>query len=277
MKKKKTIFWILAIIITLSAAIYQRKTGPTYPKEVDVKISGKKHTLELPRSHSGTTDFFLKLDLPDHVKGKIFYRRYPTDDAWKSNQLQMKDDKLAAELPGQPPAGKLEYYIGVFTGNQLIYIAKNQPIRMRFKGEVPMGVLIPHVIIMFMAMLFSTLAGLFALGKIPNFRLFGYITIILLIAGGFILGPLMQYYAFGDAWTGIPFGWDLTDNKTLVAFLGWLTAVIANRKNRRPRYFIFASLLLLIVYSIPHSLMGSEYDYEQGEVVTGMIRQFFFF
>jgi hypothetical protein len=25
-------FWLLALLITLSAAIYQRVTGPTYPK-----------------------------------------------------------------------------------------------------------------------------------------------------------------------------------------------------------------------------------------------------
>ena len=271
MKKKKTLFWILAIIITISAGIYQRKTGPTHPKDVKVEISGKKYTLKLPRSHSGTDDFFLKLDLPDHLKGKIFYRRYPTDEKWKSNKLQIKDNKVAGMLPGQPPAGKLEYYIALFTDNQLIYIAKNDPLRIRFKGEVPDGILIPHVLIMFLAMLFSTLAGLYALGKVPNYRLYGYITIILLVAGGFILGPLMQYHAFGDAWTGIPFGWDLTDNKTLIAFIGWLTAVLANRNSIRPRYYVFAAILLLIVYSIPHSVMGSEYDYEKGEVVTGFI------
>ncbi len=275
MKKKKTLFWILAVVITVAAAIYQRQTGPTYPKEVEVKISGKKHILELPRSQSGTDDFFLKIDLPDPVKGKVFYRRYPTGDEWSSSQLKKKEDGLAARLPGQPPAGKLEYYLGVFSGDQLIYIAKNKPIRIRFKGEVPRTVLIPHIIIMFLAMLFSTLAGLFAFGKIYNYRLYGYITLILLVAGGFILGPLMQYHAFGDAWTGIPFGWDLTDNKTLIAFIGWLTAILANRKVTRPRYYVFAAILLLVVYSIPHSVMGSEYDYEKGEVVTGFIQSFY--
>lgn len=275
MKKKKILFWILAVVITLAAAIYQRQTGPTYPKEVDVQISGKKHTLELPRSQSGTDDFYLEINLPDHIRGKVFYRRYPTNDKWRSSQLEKKDDGLVAKLPGQPAAGKLEYYIGVISGSQLIYIAKNNPIRMRFKGEVPKVVLIPHVLIMFLAMLFSTLAGLFALGKLTNYRLYGYITLILLVAGGFILGPLMQYHAFGDAWTGIPFGWDLTDNKTLIAFIGWLTAIIANRKALRPRYYVFAAILLLVVYSIPHSVMGSEYDYEKGEVVTGFVHSLF--
>lgn len=273
--KKKIIFWIVAILITISAAIYQRQTGPTYPKEVSFHLSGKEYVVELPRSASGTDDYTLSLDLPTDMKGKIFYRRFPTDDQWSSAPLSVKDDNLVAELPGQPPAGKLEYYLGLVTKTQLIYIAKSDPVKIRFKGEVPNTILIPHVLIMFFAMMFSTLAGLFAMGKISSYRLYGYITLILLAAGGFVLGPLMQYYAFGDAWTGIPFGWDLTDNKTLIAFIGWLTAILANRKHNRPRYFIFAALLLLIVYSIPHSMMGSEYDYEKGEVVTGFIQSFF--
>ena len=33
---KKFTLWFLAIIITLGAAYYQRKTGPTYPKAVNV-------------------------------------------------------------------------------------------------------------------------------------------------------------------------------------------------------------------------------------------------
>ena len=34
--------------------------------------------------------------------------------------------------------------------------------------------------------------------------------------GGMILGPIVQKYAFGAYWTGIPFGHDLTDAKNLV-------------------------------------------------------------
>ena len=68
---------------------------------------------------------------------------------------------------------------------------------------------------MFLAMLFSTAAGLSALGRWPQARREAGICIGLLLVGGFVLGPLMQWYGFGAWWTGVPFGWDLTDNKTL--------------------------------------------------------------
>ena len=43
------------------------------------------------------------------------------------------------------------------------------PVVIRFKGVVPSWILIPHVIVMFLAMLFSTLAGLAAFGKAKEF------------------------------------------------------------------------------------------------------------
>ncbi|MBK7710372.1 MAG: hypothetical protein IPJ37_05055 [Bacteroidales bacterium] len=90
-----------------------------------------------------------------------------------------------------------------------------------------------------------------------------------------ILGPLVQYYAFGDLWTGIPFGWDLTDNKTLIALIFWILAVIMNRKKERPFYTALAAVVLLLVYSIPHSLFGSQLDYSTGQVTQGIIMNFF--
>ena len=86
-----------------------------------------------------------------------------------------------------------------------------------------------------------------------------------------ILGPLVQLHAFGEAWAGIPFAWDLTDNKTLIAFLFWILAMVMNRKKERPGYVIVASLVILIIYSIPHSMYGSQLDPESGKIIQGAI------
>jgi hypothetical protein len=80
----------------------------------------------------------------------------------------------------------------------------------------------------------------------------------------------MQLYAFGELWTGWPFGQDLTDNKTLVAFIFWLIALIRLWRNREHRgWALVAAIVMLIIYFIPHSVLGSELDYSTGEVVTG--------
>jgi hypothetical protein len=74
----------------------------------------------------------------------------------------------------------------------------------------------------------------------------------------------VQKYAFNSYWTGWPFGGDLTDNKTALAFLGWVCALVALYRSKRPRaWALGAAIFLLLVYLIPHSLLGSEIDYDK--------------
>jgi hypothetical protein len=129
---------------------------------------------------------------------------------------------------------------------------------------------------MFFAMFLGNVAGIMALFKYNKFRFYTNLTVIAIFIGGMILGPIVQLYAFNELWAGIPFAWDLTDNKTLVAFLFWVLAFFMNRKKERPVYTILASIVMLIVYSIPHSMYGSQLDPETGEIIQGWIKLFIY-
>lgn len=286
---KKSLIWTLAVFVTLAAAYYQRKTGPTYPKSIDITVNGTEYEINLVRSLGLDERSEVKLAIPDtSVKATLYYKRFRTDDEYTPASFKYKvypvdsyimnnlfgmteENGLFASLPQQPPAGKLEYYIELSGEEGMQKIPSDGPVVIRYKGGVPAGVLLPHVLFMFFAMLSSTAAGLMAAFRMPSYKRTALITFILLLAGGMILGPVVQKYAFGEFWTGIPFGWDLTDNKTLVAFLAWLAAVIVNRKSDKPWVTILASFLLLAVYSIPHSMFGSELDYATGQVTQGII------
>jgi uncharacterized membrane protein len=99
---------------------------------------------------------------------------------------------------------------------------------------------------------------------------FAWITMVTLFVAGLILGPIVQKYAFDAYWTGWPFGQDLTDNKTLVAFIFWAVATWRLKKNPENRTWpIVAMLVLVVVFLIPHSMFGSELDYSSGEIKTG--------
>jgi len=182
---------------------------------------------------------------------------------------------LYATLPRQPAAGKLQYYIELTDSRGTRTYFRENPVVVRFKGGVPGWIMIPHILLMFIAMLFSTLAGLLAAVKDPLFKKYTNLTVVLFTIGGLIMGPIVQKYAFGDLWTGIPFGWDLTDNKTLIAFVFWIIAWLMNRKKERPVYTVIAAIVLLLVYSIPHSMFGSQLNYESGQVTQGFIINFF--
>ncbi len=268
---KTAIFWTVAVIITLSSAIYQRYTGPTHPKRVTVTLDDEESwTFRLIRSHDTDRDFFVTLnDAPASVEGEVVYRRYPTDDEWTRVRLEREGKDLFAQLPVMPAAGKLEYYLVLESNEERIKPVDAESVIIRFKDPVPAGFLVPHIIFMFVAMLLSNLTGLMALFNDKRFRRYSIYTLVFLIAGGMILGPIIQKYAFGDLWTGFPLGGDLTDNKTLVSVIAWIGAIAANRKKERRWTVILAAVILLIVYFIPHSMMGSELDYETGEVITG--------
>lgn len=268
---KKLLFWILALIITLAAAIYQRKTGPTYPKEINLSIQNKKYTFSLPRSHGGDSDCIIKIPNSDSkLKGKYRYRPYPSNRQWITLPLIQLQDTLVAQLPHQPPAGKLEYEI-TLKKETLSYPSTPKPVIIRFKGHVPMAILLPHILFMFCAMLLSNLAGLLTLFHQKGYKTIAWATFFALLFGGMILGPVVQKYAFGELWTGIPFGWDLTDNKTLIAFLFWIIALSTNRKKKHPKMILIASIVTIIIFSIPHSMFGSQLDPNSGKIIQGTI------
>lgn len=277
---KKFILWFLAFLITISAAIYQRMTGPTYPKRINVTVNTTTQQLKLVRSLSLNEKSEVKLDLTDpNIKASLFFKRFKTEGEYQIADFTFRADPkhpgFFADIPQQPAAGKIQYYIEITDSNGSSSYQKENPVVIRFKGDVPAFILIPHILLMFVAMLFSTLAGLMAAIKFPKYKKYGLWTLILFIAGGFILGPVVQYYAFNELWTGIPFGWDLTDNKTLIALIFWILAVVMNRKKDRPLYTILAAFVLLLVFSIPHSLFGSELNYSSGQVTQGIILNFF--
>lgn len=296
MKKriKNILVWLIAIIITLSAAIYQRLTGPTYPARAEITANGKLYKLKLVRSLGLDERPVVRLAIYDStVSAKLFYKRFRSTEPYTETNFRymvipvhsfvmnkifgISEIKgFFASLPQQPPAGKLQYYIEITDNTGKLTLYKANPVVVRFKGSVPGWILIPHILLMFIAMLFSTAAGIMSVFKHPSYKKYSVWTLVLLTAGGMILGPVVQYYAFGEYWTGIPFGWDLTDNKTLIAFIFWIIAVIANRKKERPVYSALASFILLLVYSIPHSMLGSELDYESGKIIQGSIVNFLY-
>ena len=263
--KKSILLWLIAFVLTVITAVYQRMTGPTYPVSGEVTFEGEHIEYKLPRSHGGEGDHKIEIEINDNsTEGKLLWKRYKTSDDWSTVEMVKDGNKLIASLPHQPPAGKLVYHIALQKNNQIIKLPKDGEVIIRFKGDVPIYFLIPHIIFIFGAMLLSTRTGLEYFNAGMKFKSLTIFTFIFLIVGGFILGPIIQYYAFGAFWTGFPFGHDLTDNKVLIGFIGWLLALIALYKFKNPkRWIIFASILMFVIFLIPHSVLGSELNYNE--------------
>ena len=268
MKKKNSILlWVFSIIFTIGIAYWQRTTGPTYPVRGNVKINNNEIKFKLPRTSDSQTGEEIKLKITDQtVIGKFEYKRYKSHDTLTSVDMLREGDYLKAIIPPQPAAGKVSYNIILSTNSETIKL-EEESVVIRYKGYVPLSVLIPHIFFMFFAMLFSTRAGLEAIYKGASTYRFTFVTFVCFFIGGGILGPIVQKYAFDAYWTGWPFGHDLTDNKTLVALIFWAIAFFKLAKDKSNRkWVVIAAIVLLTVYLVPHSVLGSEIDYTQQQI-----------
>jgi uncharacterized membrane protein len=267
--KRSWFLWVVTIIFTLLISFYQRATGPTYPISGKTMVGNHKIEYKFIRSDEvvgETEETEIAISAPEAISGTYIFKRYKSYDDWTEKPLKRDGENLILSIPRQPKAGKVEYQLSLTDGDQIIKLPE-EPVIMRYKGVVPkLTVLLPHVLLMLLAMIFSTRTGLEALARRKNTLKLTIWTLVFLTIGGLILGPIMQNYAFDAYWTGWPFGHDLTDNKTAVAFIFWIVALVVLFRNKQNRtWAVVAAIVLLAVYTIPHSALGSEIDYTKIE------------
>jgi hypothetical protein len=262
------LLWVVALALMLSSAVYQRLTGPTHPLRGSLVVDDSSTAYRLLRSHETSRPATVGIPQPgDDATATLHWRRYPTAEAFTAQPMRSSDGRLEGELPLQPAAGKLEYFLVLDLPQGPVRLPDGEPVVLRYKDPVPTGALAPHVLLMFFGVFFGLRAGLAALFAPRGLRWLSWTTLGMLTVGGMVLGPVVQKYAFGAFWTGWPHGSDLTDNKALVMWLAWILACAviggpSRRLERRHRAAVLvAALVMTVVYLIPHSLRGSELDY----------------
>ncbi len=258
----RVLLWIVAIAITVFAAGYQESSGPSYPVEGLQKVAGESLEYSFPASHGGPGGQIVEIPVVPGIEGKLQYKRHKMDESWITLPMEQRDGRLFAELPHQPPAGKLDYRVKIATDEGEVTLPPDRNVVIRFRGDVPGWILVLHIFFMFFSLLFGTRAGLEALQNRGNPIRYAVPAAFSMLLGGMILGPIVQKYAFGAFWTGFPFGHDLTDNKTLISMLGWTAALLIARRGKFVRSSVLAAVILTwVIFLIPHSMMGSELDY----------------
>lgn len=250
--------WLVALLLTLVLARWQRVSGPTYPLSGVAPVAGDRasYRWQLERSHAGPGDHAVKVALPaPGASGVLEWRAHGSADAWSAVPMAPAGDSLAAPLPHQPPGGKLDYRVTLVAGERTVTLPPAGFATLRFRDDVPSWVLLPHILVMFGAMLLSARTGLEAFRRQPDFKLLMARTLAAMVLGGFVLGCMVSGYAFSMPWGGFPISNDVTDNKTLIAFLGWAVAAVPVFRGRNARLFVIgAALLTFAVFVIPHSV-----------------------
>lgn len=268
-KKASLLLWLLAFILTVLLAVYQRLSGPTRPVRGKQTVAGTELKYKFYRSWTSYQPLPVRVAAPGSgIEFLLHFRRFPeiAGENWTTVPMRKKDGAFQAMVPGQPAAGKVAYKVEARGRAGSLWLNHGEPVVARFKGAVPTWLLLLHVHFMFAGLILAFRSGLEALRPDGRWRKFIPWTLWVTAVGGLILGPLVQKYAFGAYWTGFPLGSDLTDSKTLFAVLAWLAVFFLRKKSRW--WTVGATVLMVVVYLIPHSVLGSELDYKTGEVIT---------
>jgi hypothetical protein len=271
----KGLVWVFALLLTVAAAYYQIVTDPARPIKTELNTGIQRFSLELARTHSSSSDCPVVLQISDiTVKGALLYKKYPTKDTLTKVDFKREGEKLIAYLPSQPRAGKLEYKIDLKKEGDPVKIGIKSPVVIRFKGDVPNFVSVIHFLLVFAGMLLCIVTGIYALFGFRSIKFLTIVTFIVLVVGGLVFGPIVQKYAFNEWWAGMPFGWNQTDNKTLIAILFWLMAIEMLRKKNSAFWVVVASIVTIVIFAIPQSLFGSQLDQATGKIIQGTILPF---
>jgi len=182
----------------------------------------------------------------------------------------------SASIPFYPRGTEIFYYLEVTDIRGLKAFLPSdlmKPYPFTFKGKVTGIFLHAHIGSMFLALALWLLSAYYAFRSL-RFReevskvvKMATIALVLFFLGGFPLGWIVAYQAFGQPWTGFPLGFNITDNKTLLIFLYWLVTLFLVKdtlfSKETPKNLIsgraFSILVLIgtistiIIYFIPHS------------------------
>lgn len=251
----------------LFLVFYQRMTGPSYPVKGSETINGTPVSYRFLRSSIAEQPLPVKISFKGNIdEAFLLSRVYKSGDDWLAQKMILSGNNFSADIKGMKSAAKIEYTVKVSVKGESRFLNDGKAIVARFRGDVPAVILIPHILLMFLAILFGARTGMEAIRKNGNYEWMVIATLIIVVIGGLVLGPIMQRYAFGKLWTGFPLGYDLTDNKTLLSILFWIAAFFLRKKSKY--WVVAAALLMIAVYLIPHSVLGSELDPKTGILKT---------
>jgi hypothetical protein len=250
---KKDICWLLAIVLTAYLAVLQLVMESTYPIVTEVNTGKQKISLQLIRSFEGDQACPIIFPIEDiAVKGYLRYNL--KSDTLKDEKVDLKreGDKLIGYLPGQVPATEMEYRIFLEREKIPLTVNEGKPVAIKFKGKVPLYLILANGFFITLVLLLSSLTGFYAVFGIKSYRWMIYLTVISSLFLSIFLYPLVQKYSL-NIWSYMPKIWSL-DSKILLASLIWLIALLLSLFLRKLQRIwpVFASIITIGLFLIPH-------------------------
>jgi hypothetical protein len=252
--------WVVAVVVVLAVAAWQRMSDTTRPTRSKIVVSGQTMTYRLLRVGPSGEPIRVTITAPEDVSGNLRWRPYPGDGPFESFTMLRDGDQVVGFLPAQSPGTQLEYSLVLAGPSGLTRIPEEGSVVLHVRGSVPALVLFPHVAILFLSMVVGVRAGLGAAWALPDTSRLSKLTLLGLTIGGMILGPIVLKLAAGSFWTGWPIGGDWRANSAVVMWLVWVVATLAahaahDATDRFARTTVIgAALVMILVSLVPRGL-----------------------
>jgi len=269
---------IVAILLTLIILSVTRRFSVTRPRDIEFTEAGIEI---LHRTVPGVLEFTEpRLSMRVRTGDTVSCYIEILDRGGIKKLLPMRESSGGVwyvDLPAYGRGTKLKYALLIERGEDVsirIPVEKGEFFTIKYKGKISDFVLVSHIVFMFASFFFMVLALFGAVrilkgleGKKVTANLVRWVLLTTFV-GGWPLGWILNYQAFGVIWEGFPFGYDVTDNKTQIMFVFWIiTSILAggsifmgdeSRDKLDKRQFaisVIVSVLVSIgVFLIPHSL-----------------------
>ena len=281
--------YILAFILTLLLLIVARKLSSREPELIEVTYNDKKlaHTTVTEKVGPGKVRIEATLTTSESLDKYSLNLYYKIGkEGVKYSSLKMRSvegapDKFITHLPSQSKGKRAYYYLSLSDnkGKTILTLPQqidllNDPLLIKFKGEVVPIILISHALAMFASVffialiLFSALEILRGKDSLVKFSFYTLSATILSFLGGVPLGILVTNQALGEYWGGFPIFTDVTDSKTSILILYWVILLFLMKgsafkkdktlnllKDKTLAFWgILGFLLTIMIYLIPHSI-----------------------
>ncbi len=264
--------YVAALALTILMLGIARRISTRHPTDHSAEAGG------ITLSHRTVTEDFgdgpridMKATSTEGLVAIVFYSQVD-GGPYTADSLSRMPDGFSAILPVLEKGKRWYYHIKAYQSEKERAKFPPGPDQfIKFKGHVPAYILVPHIFCMFATIFFGLLTVISSInavkGKADIKQSVRYLlwTVIFAFIGSFPLGYIVAYLAFGQGWSGIPIGWDITDNKTVILFLFWLVTFILARKGLKGERMViskkaYMSLVLtslivtFIAFVIPHSI-----------------------
>lgn len=181
----------------------------------------------------------------------------------------------AATLPGREKGERTYYFLTAEDagGHRVVlpgeatetWSTEYDYFKLRAEGKASRWALIVHIYLMLVAILLFVHALYYALDvldggdRVSALVRTVYAAVIAFFITGFPIGWMIEKQVLGNYWEGIPFGWDITDSKTLFILIFWLIPVILRLRKRSSDkgfalWVVAGTLFTIVLFLLPHSL-----------------------